>query len=47
MIIFSHKHKYVFVELPQTASSAIARELVANYDEKRSFSSTHSTAQIF
>lgn len=31
-MIISHKHKYVFVELPQTASSAIARELVANYD---------------
>ena len=31
-MIISHKHKYVFIELPQTASSAIARELVANYD---------------
>ena len=31
-MIISHKHKYVFVELPQTASSAIARELKENYD---------------
>lgn len=31
-MILSDKYKYVFVELPQTASSAIARELVANYD---------------
>jgi hypothetical protein len=31
-MIISHKHKYVFVELPQTASSAIAKELKANYD---------------
>lgn len=31
-MIISHKHKYVFVELPQTASSAIAKELKTNYD---------------
>jgi len=31
-MIISHKHKYVFVELPQTASSAIAKELKASYD---------------
>jgi len=31
-MIISHKYKYVFVELPQTASSAIARELKENYD---------------
>ncbi len=31
-MIISHKHKYIFVELPQTASSAIAKELKANYD---------------
>lgn len=30
-MIISKEYKYVFVELPQTASSAIARELVANY----------------
>ncbi|MFN3939913.1 MAG: hypothetical protein ACK4IY_04960, partial [Chitinophagales bacterium] len=33
-MIISDKHKYVFVELPQTASSAIAKELVAMYDGK-------------
>ncbi|MEM7163013.1 MAG: sulfotransferase family 2 domain-containing protein [Bacteroidota bacterium] len=27
----SHHHKYVFVELPQTASSAVGLELVENY----------------
>ena len=31
-MIISDKYKYVFVELPQTASSAIAKELIANYD---------------
>jgi hypothetical protein len=31
-MIISHKHKYVFIELPQTASSAIAKELKTNYD---------------
>ena len=31
-MIISHKHRYVFVELPQTASSAIAKELKVNYD---------------
>lgn len=31
-MIISHKYKYVFIELPQTASSAIARELKENYD---------------
>ncbi|MEZ5014535.1 MAG: hypothetical protein R2794_09610 [Chitinophagales bacterium] len=31
-MIISHTYKYVFVELPQTASSAIARELRENYD---------------
>ncbi len=30
-MIISDTYKYVFVELPQTASSAIAKELVANY----------------
>ncbi len=33
-MVISHKHKYLFVELPQTASSAIAKELVINYDAK-------------
>lgn len=31
-MVISDKHKYVFVELPQTASSAIAKELVATYN---------------
>lgn len=31
-MIISHKYKYVFIELPLTASSAIARELIENYD---------------
>jgi len=30
-MIISHKYKYVFVELPLTASSAIAKELIENY----------------
>jgi hypothetical protein len=31
-MIISNKYKYVFIELPQTASSAIAKELKTNYD---------------
>jgi hypothetical protein len=31
-MVISHKHKYVFVELPNTATSAIHRELCENYD---------------
>jgi hypothetical protein len=31
-MIVSHKHRYVFIELPLTGSTAIARELVENYD---------------
>ena len=31
-MIISHKYKYLFVELPRTGSSAISRELRANYD---------------
>lgn len=30
-MVISHKYKFVFVELPQTASSAIARELITSY----------------
>lgn len=30
-MIISHKYKYIFVELPLTASTAIARELKSNY----------------
>ena len=31
-MIISHKHKYVFVQLPKTASTAIENELVELYD---------------
>jgi len=31
-MIISHKHKYLFVELPRTGSSAISKELCTNYD---------------
>jgi hypothetical protein len=31
-MIISHQHKYVFVELPLTGSTAIARELSTSYD---------------
>lgn len=34
-MIISHKHKYVFVEFPQTGCSAVARELMENYDGHR------------
>ncbi len=31
-MVISEEHKFVFIELPQTASSAIAKELVATYN---------------
>jgi hypothetical protein len=31
-VIISHRHRYLFVELPHTASTAISRELQQNYD---------------
>lgn len=31
-MIISHKHKYLFVEVPHTGSTSISEELVANYD---------------
>lgn len=31
-MIISHTHRYLFVELPRTGSTAISRELVQNYD---------------
>ena len=34
-MIISHKHKYIFVQLPHTASTSIGRELVENYDGER------------
>jgi len=30
-MVISHQYKFVFVELPQTASSAIAKELITSY----------------
>lgn len=34
-MIISHKHKYVFVALPQTGSTAISLELRQNYDGEK------------
>ena len=34
-MIISHKHKYIFVEIPRTASTAIATELCLNYDGQK------------
>jgi hypothetical protein len=34
-MIISHRHRYVFVELPRTGSSAIGRELRRHYDGAR------------
>ncbi len=31
-MVISHRHRYLFIELPHTASTAISRELVALYD---------------
>ena len=31
-MIISHKYKYLFVELPLTASTAVSKELRENYD---------------
>jgi hypothetical protein len=33
-VIVSDKHKYVFIEIPKTGSTAIAKELVEKYDGK-------------
>jgi hypothetical protein len=30
-MVISHKHKYLFVELPKTATSAISHELIETY----------------
>lgn len=42
----SHKHKYVFVELPQTASSAVGLELIENY-EAENFKAKHALYREF
>ncbi|NND77507.1 MAG: sulfotransferase family 2 domain-containing protein [Flavobacteriales bacterium] len=42
----SHKHKYVFVELPQTASSAVGLELIENYNAEN-FMAKHALYREF
>ncbi len=42
----SHKHKYVFVELPMTASSAVGLELIENYDAEN-FKEKHALYREF
>lgn len=34
-MIISHKYKYIFIELPMTGSTAIARELMEHYDGQK------------
>lgn len=34
-MIISHKYRYVFIELPQTGSTSIARELMEHYDGQK------------
>lgn len=34
-MIISHTHRYLFIEVPQTASSALATELVRKYEGRR------------
>lgn len=34
-MVISHTHKYLFIEIPRTASCAIRRELVRNYSGER------------
>lgn len=36
-MVISDVNRYVFIEVPQTASSALAAELIANYDGRRIF----------
>jgi hypothetical protein len=36
-MVISDRHRYVFVEVPQTASSALAAELIENYAGRRIF----------
>lgn len=33
-MVISHKHRYLFIELPRTGSTAISKELIENYDGK-------------
>lgn len=45
-MIISHKHKYLFVELPRTGTTAISRELCENYDGE-SILKKHATYEDF
>jgi len=45
-MIISHQYRYLFVELPRTGSTAIARELVTHYGGKKILYK-HSTYQDF
>ena len=45
-MVISHKNKYVFIELPRTASAAIAKELCKNYNGEQ-FISEHATFDQF
>jgi len=45
-MIISHQHRYLFVELPRTGSTAIARELMKNYGGRKILYK-HSTFQDF
>lgn len=45
-MIISHRHRYVFVELPLTGSTAIAKELIDLYDGER-FLLKHATYRDF
>jgi hypothetical protein len=45
-MIVSHKHRYVYVELPRTGSSAVSAELRENYDGQ-SFLFKHATYRDF
>lgn len=45
-MIISHKHRYVYVELPRTGSTAISKELCDNYDGQKILR-THSTLREF
>jgi hypothetical protein len=45
-MIISHSHKYVFIQLPRTGSTAIGRELIKNYEGGRMLKK-HSTYYDF
>ena len=45
-MIISHSHKYLFVELPRTGSSAVSKELILNYDAE-SILRKHATYRDF